>query len=45
MVALNAVSKVREVWVSLTRVFSCDVLACGDVGCLYLQSRLAGVTL
>lgn len=39
-VAINAVSVVKEVWVSLTCSFSHDIMASGDVGCLYLHPNL-----
>lgn len=38
--AVNALSVVKEVWVSLICFFSRDVSACGDVGCLYLHPSL-----
>ena len=38
--AANVMSMVKEVWVSLTCYFSCDVLACGDAGCLCLRLSL-----
>lgn len=38
--AINVLSVVKEVWVSLICFFSRDVSACGDVGCLYLHPSL-----